>query len=102
MPKAVRLGSGVHGSAPGVARRYLRGSSALCNDEHIDYVVTATDVATDRQDARTMPTPTTFLHPAQLPANVRPRVRLQLRLAGHLVPYVRPVVVLTNQAGARI
>jgi hypothetical protein len=65
-------------------------------------VVVATDAATDQQDAQIMPTPTAFLHPAPLPANACPHVRLQLRLAGHLVPYLRPTVVLTNHAGARL
>ncbi len=49
-----------------------------------------------------MPTPAALLHSAQLPANAHPHVRLQLRVAAHLVPYLRPVVVLTNHAGARL
>ncbi|MBO9533123.1 MAG: hypothetical protein J7513_09145 [Solirubrobacteraceae bacterium] len=49
-----------------------------------------------------MPSRTALIHPAPLPLNARPHLRVELRLAGHLVPYLHPSVVITNRAGWRL
>ncbi|MEH3054966.1 MAG: hypothetical protein PGN13_13350 [Patulibacter minatonensis] len=47
-----------------------------------------------------VPSPLTLTN--ALPANVRPHLRVRVALLGHFVPYLRPSIVLTNNAGRRV
>jgi hypothetical protein len=49
-----------------------------------------------------MPTPASLLRASSdAPINLRPQLSFRLRLAGGFVPYVQPVVVVTNPLESR-
>ena len=49
-----------------------------------------------------MPNPTALISASSLPVNAHPHLRVRLAFAGHLVPYLRPTVVITNRVGWRL
>ena len=49
-----------------------------------------------------MLSPLRIAHASHAPANTQFHVRLQLRVSRRHVPYLRPVVVLTNRSGQRL
>lgn len=72
----------------------------MCNERHLTCIASTTDACTDPHQGELMFAAPRIYH--QRPVNTRFHVRLQLKTNRLHVPYVRPVVTLTNASGARL